>query len=99
MVKPHSSEMSDFVRAVMLYAGNVRPPTNDSNLKAVEWQMAPPVINIGGLSSSTKSSGGGLSGASSGPFVGVASDNDHDAILTYYGIDHHDGWVFTPLLR
>jgi type II secretory pathway pseudopilin PulG len=99
LVKPHSSEMSDFVRAVMLYAGNVRPPTNDKDLKAVEWQMAPPAMNINGLSSSTKSSGGGLSGSSSGPFVGVSSDNDRDAVLTYYGVDHHDGWVFTPLLR
>jgi type II secretory pathway pseudopilin PulG len=99
LVKPHSSEMTDFVRAVMLYAGNVRPPTNDNDLKAVEMFMAPPVLNIGGLSTSTKSSGGGLSGSSTGPFIGVSCNNDHDSVLTYYGVDHHDGWVFTPLLR
>jgi type II secretory pathway pseudopilin PulG len=99
LVRPHSPEMSDFVRDLMVFAGNIRPNTTDSYLKAVEILMAPPMIGIGGLTSSSGSSGGGLSGSSSGPFIGVSSSSKHDAVLTYYGIDHHDGWVFTPLFR
>lgn len=99
LVRPHSPEITDFVRDLMVYSNNIRPPTNDPYLKSVEILMAPPMIGIGGLSSSSGSSGGGLSGASSGPFIGVSSSSDHDAVLTYYGIEHHDKWVFTPLFR
>jgi hypothetical protein len=34
-----------------------------------------------------------------GPFVGVASRSRRDSVLTYYGIETHDGWIFTPLFR
>lgn len=97
LVRPHSSEITDFVRDVMLYSGNVRPPTTDRQLQQVELLMAPPVIGGAGLSTSKGVSG--LSGNSSGPFIGVSSDSGLDAVLTYYGIDRHDRWVFTPLFR
>lgn len=97
LVRPHSSEITDFVRDVMLYAGNVRPNTTDPQLKAVELFMAPPVIGGAGLSTSRGSSG--LSGSSTGPFIGVTSSSGLEAVITYYGIDHHDHWVFTPLFR
>jgi len=99
LVRPHSPEMTDFVKELMIYAGNLRPPTNDPQLKAIELVMAPPVIAISGLDSSTTSSSGGLSASSTGPFIGVSSSSKHDSVLTYYGIDRHDQWVFTPLFR
>jgi hypothetical protein len=34
-----------------------------------------------------------------GEFIGVASRNTDESVITYYGIDHHDQWVFTPLFR
>jgi len=33
------------------------------------------------------------------PFIGVASQNKDKSILTYYGIENHSKWVFTPLFR
>jgi hypothetical protein len=82
---------------VILFAGNVRPPTNDPQLKLVEQVMAPPVIPTLGLSTAGSSSSGDDS--SDGPFIGVATGSKRNAIIYYYGIDHHDGWVFTPLFR
>jgi type II secretory pathway pseudopilin PulG len=99
LVRPHSPEMTDFVRSLMLYAGNVRPPTRDRQLQQQEMFMAPPVIVISGLSSSTTASSGGLSAASTGPFIGVSSNSKLASVITYYGIDRHDQWVFTPLFR
>ena len=32
-----------------------------------------------------------------GPFIGVASRSRETAVVTYYGIEQHDAWVFTPL--
>ena len=97
LVRPRSNELADFQRSVMLFAQNVRPPTNDPQLKLVELLMAPPVL---------PSASGTLSGVPSssvddfqGPFIGVNSENKTESVLYYYGIDHHDGWIFTPLFR
>jgi len=96
-VQPRSNELSDFVSAVMLYASDQRPPTNDPQLKQVELLMAPPVIPTSGLS--TASGLTGITSNADGPFIGVSSEDKTKSILYYYGIDHHDGWIFTPLFR
>jgi type II secretory pathway pseudopilin PulG len=99
LVKPRSTEITDFVRDVMLYSGNVRPTTTDTQLRQVELLMAPPVIAGMGLNTTSSGSSGSLSGSSSGPFIGVSSESGLEAVITYYGIDHHNHWVFTPLFR
>jgi type II secretory pathway pseudopilin PulG len=33
------------------------------------------------------------------PFIGVVSNSKRNSIRTYYGIDRHDHWVFTPMYR
>ena len=97
LVRPRSQELSDFVEAVMLYSENVRPPTNDPQLKQVEQHMAPPVISTLGLASSGSDSS--IGATSTGPFIGVASDSSSDSVLHYYGIARHRDWIFTPLFR
>ena len=97
LVRPRSSQLSDFQRSLMLFAGNVRPPTNDPQLKSVEQDMAGVVIVALGISSEGHSSGD--DGNSSGPFIGVSISSKNDSVINYYGIDRHDGWIFTPLFR
>jgi len=97
-VRPHSGAMADFVRRIMLYSENVRPTTYDPQLKQVEILLAPPVLPVGGLSGSI-SSGDDILDSSTGPFIGVSSRSKKNAVITYYGIDQHNQWVFTPLFR
>ena len=97
LVRPHSAQLADFQRAVILFAGNVRPPTNDPQLKQVEQVMAPPILPTLGISSEGLSSSGDES--SSGPFIGVSVSSKNNSVINYYGIDRHDGWIFTPLFR
>jgi len=97
LIRPRSSELADFQRSLMLFAGNIRPPTNDPQLKQVEQLMAPPVLPTLGLTSSGPTALGVDS--STGPFIGVSSNSRRDSIIFYYGIDRHAGWVFTPLFR
>jgi len=33
------------------------------------------------------------------PFIGVASQSRSRSIITYYGIENHSKWIFTPLFR
>lgn len=97
LVRPRSMQLSDFQRSLMLYAGNIRPPTNDPQLKLVEQLMAPPVLPTLGIAPTVSSSGSDDN--SSGPFIGVSPDSKKDSVLNYYGIDRHEGWIFTPLFR
>jgi hypothetical protein len=97
LVRPRSIQLADFQRSVMLFAGNVRPPTNDPQLKQVELLMAPPVLPTLGIESTSSSSSGDDS--STGPFIGVSTSSKNNSVITYYGIDRHDGWIFTPLFR
>ena len=97
LVRPSSMQLADFQRSVVLYAGNLRPPTTDPQLKLVEVLMAPPIIPV--VNSNSGSSSSDEVDNSSGPFIGVSPSSKNNSILTYYGIDRHDGWVFTPLFR
>ena len=97
LVRPRSSQLADFTRSIMLFAENVRPATNDPQLKAVELLMAPAVLPTLGIASSGLSSSGDES--STGPFIGVTPDSKSNSVVNYYGIDRHDGWVFTPLFK
>ncbi len=97
LVRPRSSQLADFQRSVMLFAENVRPATNDPQLKRVELLMAPPVLPTIDIASTGVSSAGDDN--STGPFIGVASGGKGNSVINYYGIDRHDGWIFTPLFR
>lgn len=96
LVRPRSSELADFQRCVMMFAANVRPPTRDPQLKQVEVFMAPAVLPSEGTDCSTSTGSGD---PFQGPFIGVASENKTSSVIHYYGIGHHDGWIFTPLFR
>lgn len=97
LVRPRSSQLLDFTRDIMLFANNVRPITRDPQLAAAERDMAPAVVPTLGIASTSSASSGDDS--SSGPFIGVVPDSKSKSIINYYGIDRHDGWIFTPLFR
>ncbi len=99
LVNPRSPEITDFVRGLMIYTGNVPPPTVDPELQRAQPNMAPVVMSITGLPSSTSASSSGVSIGATGPFIGVSSSNKNSSVITYYGIDHHHQWVFTPFFR
>jgi type II secretory pathway pseudopilin PulG len=100
LIRPRSTELIDFEQSVMLYAGNLLPTPQDGQVAELQTLTA---VALGGLLNigSTKSAPGGedSSEGSSGPFVGVASRSKRNSVMTYYGIDRHDQWIFTPLFR
>lgn len=96
LIRPRSAQLTDFTRAIMEYSANIRPPTRDPQLQPQEMFMAPPVLGTG-LTSSGPSSAGDVD--STGPFIGAASRSTSNSVINYYGIDRHDGWIFTPLFR
>jgi type II secretory pathway pseudopilin PulG len=96
LIGPTSSEVTQFVAALTVYSGGTPPVPRDQSLAS----LIPRVTNI----LDTKSSGAAPGGEddsenSSGPFLGVASRSRRNSVITFYGIDHHDGWIFTPIFR
>lgn len=33
------------------------------------------------------------------PFIGVASQSKETSVVTYYGVENHSKWIFTPMFR
>jgi hypothetical protein len=62
--------------------------------------VIPQMLNVLDTGSTSTGRGGEDDSAdSSGPFLAVTSRSQRNSVMTYYGIDHHDGWLFTPLFR
>ena len=99
-ILPRSEALIDFQQAVMFYAGNVLPPTRDPQMAQLQQFAVPQltaVTNLGIASATSNSSS--VDDDATGPFVGVASRSKRESVLTYYGIEHHNQWIFTPLFR
>ena len=99
-ILPRSEALVDFQQSIMFYTGNILPTVTDPQMAQLQ-QFAVPritsVTNLGALSATRDSSA--ASDDASGPFVGVASRSRRDSVLTFYGIERHDQWIFTPLFR
>ncbi len=100
-VKPRDEAMIRFVRDITEYAENKTPAaTNDSALSGLAQQLPQITGLVTGLGSGSDGEGGEDNSLSTnGPFVGVASRSRRESIVTYYGIERHDRWVFTPFYR
>jgi len=93
-----SQELGKFVSSVTIYSGGV-PPTPRRDFAALA-SLIPRTANILDTDSSETAPGGEDSSAnSSGPFLGVASRSQRNSVMTYFGIERHDEWIFTPIFR
>jgi len=99
-VLPRTEGLIDFQQAVMFYAGNVLPPTHDPQIAQLQQFAVPRITNVTNLGLvSSQDSSSSIDDDATGPFVGVASRSHRESVLTYYGIERHDQWIFTPLFR
>lgn len=99
-VRPRAPELIEFQRAVIVYAGGLAPQPGNPQILNLQQVAAPPMAGVLDTGSSLTAPGGEDSSAdSSGPFVAVTSRSRNNSILYYYGIDRHNGWLFTPLFK
>lgn len=104
LVKINDPALIKFQMAVTLYAGGKEPITRDALIR--RWKGSVKVsLNLDSKDDSTpgesdEESGGEDSSAdSTGPFIGVTSRDRSKSIISYYGVERHDRWIFTPLFR
>ena len=99
LIGPTSQDFAALVRSLTVYSGGV-PPTPRNQLFRQLAALIPQMTNVLDTGSSGTAPGGeDNSASSSGPFLGVASRSQRNSVITYYGIDRHDEWIFTPLFR
>jgi type II secretory pathway pseudopilin PulG len=99
-ILPRANSLIDFQQSVMFYAGNILPPVSDPQMAQLQQFAVPQLTSITNLGSVTETrSSSSVDDDASGPFVGVASRSRRDSVLTYYGIERHEQWIFTPLFR
>jgi hypothetical protein len=99
-VRPRAQSLIEFQQNIMFYTGNFVPQPRDTQMSQLQLLAVPRLVTatatgtrVPASTSSSDDSG------SSGPFIGVVSRSKKDSVLTYYGIERHDQWIFTPLFR
>lgn len=99
-VRPRSQSLIEFQQSIMFYTGNFLPQPRDAQMIQLQQFAVPPIANIVNLGERpTQNNSSAADDVSSGPFIGVASRSKKDSVLSYYGIERHDQWIFTPLFR
>jgi type II secretory pathway pseudopilin PulG len=102
-IKVNDPAFIQFVRALAEYGeGKLPNATTDPALVPIGNSLPKInnlVIGLGGSSTLGSDSGDDESLSSRGPFIGVSSRSRRESVVTYYGIDHHNDWVFTPFYR
>lgn len=98
LIRPRTQTMIQFQRAVMLYAGGRVPPTTRNPQLFARYGVQ--ITNIVDTGSTNQTPSDDIDSPNGiGEFIGVASRNSDESVIDYYGIDHHNQWVFTPLFR
>jgi type II secretory pathway pseudopilin PulG len=98
LIGPTSSDVAGFVKSLTVYSGGI-PPTPRGEMGRLA-SLIPQMANVLDTGSTSTAPGGEDDSAdSSGPFLGVASRSQRNSVMTYYGIERHDAWIFTPLFR
>jgi type II secretory pathway pseudopilin PulG len=99
-IAPRGEALVQFQQSVMVFASNQLPTPRNQQMQQLQQLAAPQVVIISNLGTRPDRPSGTTAGdTSGGPFIGVASKNSSKSVLTYYGIETHDGWIFTPLFR
>ncbi len=89
-----SDQFVQYITALTTYSNGVPPRPKLAGIPI------PQVTNLLNLNSTSTAPGTEDDSANTdGPFIGVASRSQRNSVITYFGIDHHDGWLFTPLFR
>jgi type II secretory pathway pseudopilin PulG len=98
LVGPTSQDFTRFVQSLTVYSGGT-PPVPRPDFRGFA-SLIPQLTSVVDTDSAETAPGGeSTSPDASGPFLGVASRSQRNSVITYYGIERHDHWIFTPLFR
>lgn len=98
LITPTSQDFAGLVKNLTVYTDGV-PPAPKPEFQTLA-SLIPQMTNVLNTKSDEAAPGGeDNSESASGPFLGVASRSQRNAVISYYGITRHDQWIFTPIFR
>ncbi|MDQ4122930.1 MAG: type II secretion system GspH family protein [Acidobacteriota bacterium] len=93
--------INEFQRKLVNYTGSnifSNPPSPNNIFDRIAGQVISSINTE--TDEDTEAPGGEDSSQNvDGPFVAVVSRSQRKSVITYYGIERHDRWIFTPLFR
>ncbi|MBS1793478.1 MAG: type II secretion system protein [Acidobacteria bacterium] len=99
LIKPESRAFINFGKRVQTYNNGLLP----SSPSQVFDRFALPLVNIINTKSESDTEEADdteiETTTENTPFIGVASQSKSKSIISYYGIENHSKWIFTPLFR
>jgi type II secretory pathway pseudopilin PulG len=100
LVKADPKIIAAFAKRVQAYNNGLLPnnPTNFLDKYSIQLLVN---LNIGSEDEAGDDILPDDAGASTSdqPFIGVASQSRSKSVVSYYGIERHSNWIFTPLFR
>jgi len=104
LIRADDRAFRDFKQSVLKYNGGI-PPVTSARYKAFEPLGAiagGAILGLDDKQDDDDDEGCDLDTSpneTATPFIGVASRSRCPSVITYYGIERHDRWVFTPVYR
>jgi type II secretory pathway pseudopilin PulG len=102
LVRPNDRAFIEFQAALAKYNGGVLPQQFIYKGFAAPQAVVTGLVDLNnkdGKDADEAPGGEDTESNTSGPFIGVVSRSRRKSVLTYYGIERHDRWVFTPAYR
>jgi len=97
------NKVKNFARRVQDYNNGILP-SSEGLPPAISNQVGAFIVNLNTKSDDdTKAAADDTDeesfSTSNTPFIGVVSQSQNTSVISYYGIENHSKWVFTPLFR
>ncbi|HKP71791.1 MAG TPA: prepilin-type N-terminal cleavage/methylation domain-containing protein, partial [Pyrinomonadaceae bacterium] len=103
LIRPNDRAFQDFQRAVLKYNGGVPPVTSARYQAFRDFGVVQGGVVLGLDNDDEKEDArcelDTSANETTTPFIGVASRSRCRSVMTYYGIERHDRWIFTPVYR
>lgn len=99
LIKADVETLGGFSRRVQNYNGGMLPPNPSPTFDRYTFVLVN-ALNTDLDSDSEADDDTGIDVFTENtPFIGVASQSKSKSVISYYGIENHSKWVFTPLFR
>ena len=100
LIQPDPDTIARFAKRVQIYNNGILPsspqPTRFYDKYTVTLAN---VLNTEDATDAEDEEEESMSVEDDVPFIGVASQSRSQSVVTYYGLENHSKWLFTPLFR
>lgn len=99
LVQPEPEVIARFAKRVQAWNNGVLPSSPNPQLYNRYTVTLANILNTETEDENDDADESDFSDSDNVPFIGVASRSRSASVLTYYGVENHSKWVFTPLFR